>query len=485
MSSQSEAGTAGPHPRRRRSLRDTLMGSHLSLVALIVLGFGGATFVMMWRSIDREAEGDLLAAAQMMLREMQRPDAAGPPAIPETYLHRFGMARRDRAYFAIWGADGKLIASNGALPPHAVPAPAPPRPEGPHPFLSRHRGRHLDIILAAPGGGQLLIGRPLAKEFDSLWRLLAGLGTIAAACLIIGAAAAWWLSARIAGPIARMARDAGSISSQDLGRKLGTDRMPAELAELAAAFNSMLDGLGESFERQARFTADASHELRTPVAVILAQAEHALSRPREVPAYREALETCRQASRRMKRLIDDLLLLARADSGQLGLRLEAVDLAEVSAQAAGLLRPLAEGEGVRLELDLEPAIIAGDPNRLGQVVTNLAANALQYNVPGGVARISVRADGDAAILIVSDRGRGIAAADLPKLFDRFYRGDKARSAGGEGGAGLGLSLVAEIVKAHGGTIRAESEPGLGTTMTVNLPRPKAVPAPTADRSRHP
>ncbi len=217
-----------------------------------------------------------------------------------------------------------------------------------------------------------------------------------------------------------------------------------------------------------RFTADASHELRTPLTVILTQVELALSRPREATAYRESLQACGRAATRMKSLVDDLLTLARADSGKLELRAEPIDLARIAEGSVALLQPLALERGVRILREINPAPLNGDPERLGQVITNLVSNAIQYTQPGGKVVISTRCDGSSALLIVEDTGVGIPEIDLPLVFDRFHRVDSARSRG-SGGSGLGLAICQGIVKAHGGEIAVASTLDHGSRFTVTIP----------------
>jgi signal transduction histidine kinase len=231
----------------------------------------------------------------------------------------------------------------------------------------------------------------------------------------------------------------------------------------------MLARLQDAFEKQSRFIADASHELRTPVSVLLSQTEHSLNRQRSPDEYRRALELCRETSRRMRSLIDGLLLLARADAGKPIRRREPVDLAEVVASCVEQLGPMAAQARVGIVTDLRASPVHGDPERLAQVVTNLVTNAIRYNNPNGQVRVESRPDAEEVALIVRDDGIGISLEHQPLLFDRFYRVDDARTQHDETGAGLGLSLVQEIVLAHGGRIQVRSAPGSGSEFSVHLP----------------
>ncbi|HWB00695.1 MAG TPA: ATP-binding protein [Pirellulales bacterium] len=479
-SSEPDTAPAPPVRRRRRrfataSLRTQLIASHLGLAALIVLGFGIAVLGVMWRGVYRQAEADLLAAAQLMLRELAAGASADSLDVTGTYWHRFGPAPRDRAYFAVWDASGRQRLSSGELPIEAAPLEIPPRTHGPHPFETRTYGSHLDVIVATPEGGQLLIGRPLAKEMDGLWRWTAIVGALSLGCLVLAAVAAWWLAALLVRPLVRMASGVEAIDRQTLATRLNIGTAPAEIERLSAAFNRLLDRLQAAFERQVRFTADASHELRTPLSIILSQIEHTLSRERTEAQYREALDTCLRAGRRMRSLVDDLLLLARADAGSLANRLDTVDLATIAGEAVALLQPLADANRVTLTADLASAMVHGDRDQLGRVVWNLVTNALQYNVPAGRCTVEVRPRRAQVFLVVRDTGVGIPAEAIPHLFERFYRGDSARTVERVDGTGLGLSLVAEIVAAHGGTIAVDSQPGRGASFTVQLPAAQVLP----------
>ena len=257
-------------------------------------------------------------------------------------------------------------------------------------------------------------------------------------------------------------------SASNLSERIDESRIKSELGRLAQVLNRMFGRLQASFERQARFTADASHELRTPVSVVLAQSELALAKQRSPEEYQEALGACYRAAKRMESLVDGLLTLARIDAGQLEIRHEPVDLRQVVENSVALLKPLADQKQIELKCNLQVVVVTGDAERLGQVVANLMNNAITYNHEGGQVRLHLAAEEDNATLSVSDTGIGIEDSDLPRVFERFYRVDKART-GNSGGIGLGLAICQEIVLSHGGMIDVASVAGNGTTFTVRLP----------------
>ncbi|MDQ3624278.1 MAG: HAMP domain-containing histidine kinase, partial [Verrucomicrobiota bacterium] len=240
-----------------------------------------------------------------------------------------------------------------------------------------------------------------------------------------------------------------------------------ELGRLGGVLNSTFSRLEAAFARQKQFTADASHELRTPLSVIICEAQTALARPRTAPEYRETVETCLDAAQQMRRLIESLLHLARSDAEQEQIPRAPLDVADIARACVERVRPLA-GE-CALRCDLAPTETFSNADRVGQVITNLLTNAIQYNRLDGAVSVRTRPENRSAVITIADTGPGIAAEDLPHIFERFYRADKSRS-GAHGRSGLGLAICKAIVEADGGSIEVSSEPGAGTTVTVRLPR---------------
>jgi heavy metal sensor kinase len=256
------------------------------------------------------------------------------------------------------------------------------------------------------------------------------------------------------------------ISAGDLSQRINIAEAESELGQLAAVLNSTFARLEAAFAQQQQFTSDAAHELRTPVSVMLTQAQTVLNRERTAPEYRETVEACQRAAQRMRKLIESLLALARLDAGQEPMKRLDFDLSKTTGDCVELIRPLADERGVKILCDLPPLECVGDSERLAQVITNLLTNAIQYNKPGGEVRIAAQSQDGMAVLAVSDNGAGIPAEDLPRVFERFYRADKSRSTGGNG---LGLAISKAVVEAHGGTIEVTSGENAGTIFTVRLP----------------
>lgn len=397
----------------------------------------------------------------------------GPPRPPpERWIQEMSLPAvlqgRDgeQSYaFAVWRPDKKLLRSAGWANDQLPLAP----PEDVSNQVTIHARDNLrEARLKGPFQSIILVARPVDKELAELaafaWQLLAaGTGVMA-----IGLLGGWLVSNQMFRPIAAMSKTASAISETNLSERIETKNIDIELVNLAQVLNAAFDRLEIAFERQTQFTADASHELRTPLAVIRSSVELALSRPRSQEQYRETLVSCLRAVKRMTGITDGLLTLARADANQHSMIHGAIALDHVVTDTVTLLTPLAADRGVDLKADIKPVQVMGDSVALGRVVSNLISNAVQYNKPGGEVRISLTNDDDVAVLKIADTGIGILPSELPHIFDRFYRVDKARSRA-VGGAGLGLAICQELITALGGTIDAKSELDHGTTFEVRLP----------------
>lgn len=317
-------------------------------------------------------------------------------------------------------------------------------------------------------GEWVLVGRSNAAETDELRRVAMRLAGVGGAVLLLGLVGGWWIASRAIRPIDDISATAAKISGGDLSQRISVANTDNELGRLAGVLNATFAQLETAFARQRQFTSDAAHELRTPVAVMLTQVQSALTKERSGAEYRETIEACQRAAQRMRRLTESLLTLARLEAGPEAINRIRFDLAVTIRECVGLIGPLAAEHGVELICEIPPLEWEGDPERLAQVLTNLLTNAIQYNQPPGEVRVTARSSAGAIELTVADTGVGISAADLPHVFERFFRADKSRT-GSTGHAGLGLAISKAIIEAHGGTIELTSQPGAGTTVTVRLP----------------
>jgi heavy metal sensor kinase len=286
--------------------------------------------------------------------------------------------------------------------------------------------------------------------------------------LVLGLAGGWWLASRAIAPIKNISAAAVHLASGRLDERIAILETDSELGQLANILNDTFAKLDAAFAEQARFTSDAAHELRTPIAVILAQTQLALSRTRTVEEYRETLETVRRSGQRMHGLVESLLTLACFDNRSETLERKALDLADLAREHLDLMRPLAEERQIVLESDLAPARCSADPGRLAQIVVNLLSNAVKYTRPGDHVKVATASLNGHVLVSVADTGPGIAAEHLPHLFERFFRADASRNRS-TGGAGLGLAICKTLAEAHNGAIEVTSAVGQGSVFTLRLP----------------
>ncbi len=487
----------------------------LILVAVLV-GFGVTSYQLERSRRLRHIDGELQRRGNMLLgafRQSQRdhgpeempfdgppsdsprgplpfdnnadPEGHRPPPrefhLPPMAANLFDEADTNGFYYLVQARDGHELARSANAPRNlklsatAPQPPSPPNDEGlpPHrnllePQPSQNRGEFREQTFFTPPGDGAIVGRSIAPELAELRRaawLLTGVGGI---ILLTGLAGGWWLASRAIRPIDDISAAAARIAEGDLSQRISTADTESELGQLAAVLNSTFARLDTAFARQQQFTADAAHELRTPISVILTQTQSTLNKERPAAEYRETLEACQRAAQRMRKLIEALLQLARLDGGAETLPRETVDLAQLAAECADLVRPLAAERSITLQTDLAPASCVANADQLALAITNLLTNAIQHNADGGEVRLATRAENGAVQLTVADNGPGVAAEHLPHLFERFYRADDARSAH-TGGAGLGLAIVKTGVEACGGTVTCRNRQPRGFQVEIKLP----------------
>jgi len=294
--------------------------------------------------------------------------------------------------------------------------------------------------------------------------------------LLLASLGGYFLARKSLAPVAAMAFQARGMGAANLNRRLSIVNKRDELGQLAQTFNELLERLEASFNQQRRFMADASHELRTPVAILRGEAEVTLSQPERSPAeYRQTLSVLREESQRLSHIVEDLFTLARADAGQYPLTLRDAYLGELASETLVRARSLALAKNITLVPQIEENLpIHADEGLLGRMLLNLLDNAIKYSPPGSTVTLTCRRDADLYSLSVSDNGPGIPTELQPRIFERFFRADKARSRseGETGGAGLGLSIARWIVEAHHGQLQLTSSDATGSTFTATLPVPR-------------
>ncbi|MCL4532318.1 MAG: heavy metal sensor histidine kinase [Actinobacteria bacterium] len=443
---------------------------YVALLAVILLAFSGALYLSFSRGLREQQDATLRAAAAQLQASMDQENGRPHLGQNEGQLSAGTMA-------ALYDSTGHTLLDG--TPRWAASALADVRSRASHgesgfQSVSAPNGADWRVLVApVQENGRtvavLEVGLPEQELQAALRQLLLLMGFGVPATLALAAGGGLFLAHRALSPIDRVTRTARRIGAEDLSQRLGMPPTGDEVGRLAETFDAMLARLESAFQRERQFTADASHELRTPLSVIASQVDVTLERPRSAREYQEALRVVGHEVDRMRRLVSELLALARADSGQAGLEQEALALDELAEAVTSELQALADARGVRLGLGrVEPTVVLGDESRLMQLLSNLIDNAIKYTPPGGKVTVSVECRDGSMALAVSDTGIGIPSEHLPHLLERFYRVDKARSRS-EGGTGLGLAICDWIARAHGGRIEVASNPGRGSTFTVHLP----------------
>lgn len=288
--------------------------------------------------------------------------------------------------------------------------------------------------------------------------------------ILVSSLGSFWLAGLAFAPIHNLISTARKIQESNLSQRVPVPVAHDEVYALATTLNEMIERLEKAFTRQRRFVADASHELRTPVAAIRSKTDVTLLEPHTQAEYQAVLQQINAESEHLGLLISDLLALARADEGQARLEYEPVQLDYLIAEVVANADVLAQERNITLTIEHnEPVIVLGDETRLIQVVMNLLDNALTYTHVGGSVRVALNQDEQGAHISVSDTGEGIAPQHIPHIFERFYRADPARTKHGGSNSGLGLSIVDWVIRAHGGHIEIQSKPGQGSTFIATLP----------------
>jgi two-component system, OmpR family, sensor kinase len=325
-------------------------------------------------------------------------------------------------------------------------------------------GRWRMLAVPAPKGGAIVVARSLSERDDALRRISRELLIAGPLAVLLASLAGYGLAAAALRPVEAMRRRAAVVSAAAPGT-LPVPPARDEISRLAVTLNEMLSRLQASLEHERRFVADASHELRTPVALLRTELELALRRPRSPDELKLALRSALVETERLSQLADDLLLLARTEDGSLPLRTERTDVAAVFETVVRRFATRARESGRGVVIEPTTAIVLADANRLEQALDNLVENALSYGA--GDVLVFAESNEQWIDLHVADRGRGFDEAFLGRAFDRFSRADEAR---GEGGSGLGLSIVQLIAEAHGGRATAANRSGGGADVWLTLPR---------------
>jgi two-component system sensor histidine kinase BaeS len=360
------------------------------------------------------------------------------------------LAKKGGVRLQVRDADDRTIAASSGFSAAGGPTASAPVLVG-----GRQQG---SVLVALTSSG---LGAADTVLRTALLRAIAGTAGLAA---LVALAAGIGVSRRITRPVARLISVTRAMAGGDRSARAGEIKAPGELRELAAAFDHMADTLGYEDKIRRDLVASVAHELRTPVAVLQAGHEALLDGVTEPSP--EELGSLRDEVLRLARMVDDLQTMAAADAAVLQLTRERRDLAGIAGAAADSLALRFETAEVSLDRELAPAPVLADERWMHQVVTNLLGNALKFTPAGGTVTIRTRQEGRDAVLEVADTGIGIPADELPRIFDRFWRGQAAARTSG---SGIGLAIAAEVAWAHGGTLAAASQPGTETRLTLTLP----------------
>jgi len=468
---------------RPGSVRVRLTLWYTAALACVLLAYAAVVFAFLRHALYRDLDRRLHEDLDLVQEELE--------VSADGRLVWRGSGHADEAeesasvggrWLEVWSREGTLLLRSATSDPLGLPAPvagAEPKPV----TLSRGEGRlRVASALRAVAGVPVLVRAARSEEYvrHEIRELLVVQGIGLPVALALAALGGYQLARRALGPVSRMAARARGITAERLGERLVVENAADELGELAATFNETFSRIERSFEQLRRFTADASHELRTPLTALRSVGEVGLQERPDDRLFGEVVGSMLEEVDRLTHLVDTLLALSRADAGQVVLHSEAVDLVALARSAVQHLGDLSDEKEQRVTVTAEASPqVRGDRSVLRQALINLLDNAIKYSPAKTEIRVAVGADADRAWIAVSDEGPGIAEEHHDRLFERFYRVDKARSRD-QGGTGLGLALAKWGIESHGGRIELDSEAGRGSTFRIVL---AARERPTADSAR--
>ena len=459
----------------RAPIRLRLTLWYVLLLAIILAAFAAGVYLLLRHSLYQNLDESVQSRAGALVNVVQLDDAEASLTIRAGSVTSGQRERFIRLFDA--AGDVRFVETSGEhqipVDRGAVSAALAGRP-------TTRSTRYIDdddrirvavvpVVRQGAVVGALEVGEPEEDVVETLSSLLLIMGIAYPVALALAGFGGMFLAGRALSPIDSITTAARDITAEDLSGRLELRLPDDEVGRLARTFDEMIARLDDAFRRQRQFAADASHELRTPLTVIKGQIDVSLQRDREPEAYQGVLRAVNEEVDRLIRLAGSLLTLTRADGGQIPLAFEAVDVGDLVAGVVEQLRPAAGDQGVDLRLDTGPPVtMEADQDLLIQLMLNVLDNAIKYTPNGGLVNAGWGTNGQRVELRVRDTGPGIAAEDIPYVFDRFYRADKARSRAA-GGVGLGLAISRWIAEAHGGSIHVVSTLGEGSTFTVSLP----------------
>ncbi|HLJ24549.1 MAG TPA: ATP-binding protein [Candidatus Acidoferrales bacterium] len=452
-------------------IRVRLAAWYFAVLAVVLTAFGITAYIEMRHSIRQTVDEELQARAegvhQLIERTIQR---NAKQDLPEG-LREHTELRAGGALLQVSDDQGNWLYRSKVMSDYGVPRPKT-IPKRATEFLGRDVPLRIWDVQVTVGGDSYLIQS--AFEMDDFYEALDHFALLLyisiPLLLVFAAAGGYWISSLALAPVDQIALTARNISAQNLSSRLEVPQTRDELQRLSETLNGMLARLEAAFKKITQFTADASHELRTPVAVMRTRAELSLRKARSAEEYRDVIAEMLDELEKTSGLIEQLMFLARADSGAETLHFTSTNVAEVLREACHQGAALAEAKQIAFQEKVPdgPMWIQGDATSLRRLFLILIDNAVKYTPASGHVEVSLQRNGHYAIAEVRDTGIGISESDLPNVFERFYRADKARTRE-MGGVGLGLSIGRWITEVHAGTIEVRSSPGRGSTFQIRLP----------------
>ncbi|KPV53280.1 hypothetical protein SE17_10560 [Kouleothrix aurantiaca] len=458
-----------------RSIRWRLTGWYTLMLAGLLLLFSLGTALAVYRLLIENFDEVMDSQASLIVKTI---DVRNGDLMLNNDSLRPGRAN-DEHLLRIYRADGRLLYNDNPDEDADVLRGAVPNALNGQRIRLEFPGRRgtmrvltVPILDGQKVAGVLQLGLSLEDVGETMRALIKALLVIAPAIVLLAGIVGFFLASRALGPIDRITRAAQQISADNFNRRLDLRGPDDEVGRLARTFDAMLTRLQLAFEQQRRFTADASHELRSPLTAIIGQIDVAVAQPRPAERYHDTLLNVREQAQRLARLTNDMLFLARSDAEPHPFTKEPLDLSQLLPAILAQLEPLAQARQQELSAEvLTPLLIEGNEDDLIRLFLNLIDNAIRYSPAGGSIRVAASAPAGTPGTIrvqVRDSGPGIAPEHIPHLFDRFFRVDRGRNRA-TGGTGLGLSIAQTIAQAHGGQLQVESAVGKGSTFTVILP----------------
>jgi len=473
-------------------LRLTLWYSAVLAGVLIVLAISG--YFVLKRNFMKRTDSSLIELSKSFLTTVRAElkDDIGPNAFEEAITAAIAEHSLPDTIFVVEDERGKIADSSESspfrnsgslpsLPPGTLDSRSGISQQADTFHTAHFRGRPYRVyerqFKAQHADWTLIVLQSLRHEQEFLESVLETFALVIPFGILLASVGGYFLARRSLSPVVEMSAQAGRIGASNLHERLLVKNHKDELGRLAHSFNDLLDRLDQSFERQRKFVADASHELRTPVAILCGEADVALSQPSRSPEeYRESLDILSAEAKRLKHIVEDLFTLARADAGQYSLAQEDFYLDELVCECTRNLRTLAAAKQIKLECSApEEMPVRADETLIRRMMMNLMDNAIKYTPPCGTVSVRCAKAESLYTVSVTDTGPGIPEQLRPRVFERFFRVDQSRSRPeNDGGAGLGLSISRWIADAHQGRLELSNSTAGGTTFTVFLPAPADV-----------